>query len=50
MSTHHTPIRVDHVGIAVESVPEAVSALVDSLETADIRAVNVPLGGRGGVE
>jgi methylmalonyl-CoA/ethylmalonyl-CoA epimerase len=27
MSTHHTPIRVDHVGIAVESVPEAETVL-----------------------
>lgn len=50
MSTHHTPIRVDHVGIAVESVPEAVSTVVDSLETADVRAVDVPLEGLGGVE
>lgn len=30
MSTHHTPIRVDHVGIAVESVPEA-EAVLDAL-------------------
>ncbi|SEP23689.1 methylmalonyl-CoA/ethylmalonyl-CoA epimerase [Halogranum amylolyticum] len=27
MSTHDTPIRVDHVGIAVESVPEAEAVL-----------------------
>lgn len=27
MSTHHTPIRIDHVGIAVESVPEAEAVL-----------------------
>jgi methylmalonyl-CoA/ethylmalonyl-CoA epimerase len=27
MSTHDTPIRIDHVGIAVESVPEAEAVL-----------------------